>query len=319
MKRGISIIEVPIDFGHTQKGKYIPQGLAQAPAVLAQKLREQLNHVAGPSLKIKIQKPDHQEDRDAPLKYDEILTKNIQDAMSVVASELQKNTFPVILGGDHTVSLVTALSLSQTIGEKEHLGAIVFDAHTDFNLPGPVGDFTPSGNPHGMIHALLSGYADSTFQLATLCKTYSRVLPERIAILGVRTQWYDQLKKTLNKAKPLIIKSEEIKRASPKELKSMMEEVVHRVTDGQKNPFYMSLDCDVLDPNVFSHVSTPVPDGLGFKDIALCLDLLSQQKAFLNHMQAMDLVEFRYEEPNVLQIEMDQLLNLVTTFFSFLS
>jgi arginase len=57
---------------------------------------------------------------------------------------------PITLGGDHTTSLGTVLALTQ-LGLS--FDVVWLDAHADFNTP----ISSPSGNPHGMVLALLAG------------------------------------------------------------------------------------------------------------------------------------------------------------------
>jgi arginase len=60
------------------------------------------------------------------------------------------DSLPITRGGDHTISLGTALGLTQ-LGLS--FDVVWLDAHGDFNTP----ITSPSGNPHGMVLALLAG------------------------------------------------------------------------------------------------------------------------------------------------------------------
>src|SRR5262245_4915320 len=66
------------------------------------------------------------------------------------ADAYDADALPITLGGDHTASLGTALALTQ-LGLS--FDVVWLDAHADFNTP----ITSPSGNPHGMVLALLAG------------------------------------------------------------------------------------------------------------------------------------------------------------------
>src|SRR5262245_14228293 len=83
---------------------------------------------------------------------------------------LDRKGLPITLGGDHSTSLGTALALAQ---QGQEFDVVWIDAHGDFNTPRT----SPSGNPHGMVLAILAGL--------------TRLLPEvvspaRLHLWGVR-------------------------------------------------------------------------------------------------------------------------------------
>src|SRR5262249_56906221 len=76
----------------------------------------------------------------------------------------------ITVGGDHTTSLGTALALTR-LGLS--FDVVWLDAHGDFNTP----ITSPSGNPHGMVLALLAGLTPYLPQA---------VAPWRLHLWGVR-------------------------------------------------------------------------------------------------------------------------------------
>src|SRR5262249_17336490 len=80
------------------------------------------------------------------------------------------DSLPITVGGDHTTSLGTALALNQ-LGVS--FDVVWLDAHGDFNTP----ITSPSGNPHGMVLALLAGLTPYLPQA---------VPPWRLHLWGVR-------------------------------------------------------------------------------------------------------------------------------------
>ena len=70
----------------------------------------------------------------------------------VTVGILERNNFPIMLGGEHSMSAGPVSALVDKYGDK--LGVLWIDAHVDMNTP----DKSPSQNIHGMPLALLCGF-----------------------------------------------------------------------------------------------------------------------------------------------------------------
>jgi len=86
------------------------------------------------------------------------LKKNINEIYSYnkelyneVLKNLKNDIFPIILGGDHSIAVASALA---SIKKHEKLGIIWFDAHGDFNTF----KTTTTGNIHGLPFAVLTNF-----------------------------------------------------------------------------------------------------------------------------------------------------------------
>lgn len=291
-------LDLPVDFGHTERGRYAPRGQAQAPKVLRQTLGQ-----GGTGLsfdKVEIAKPSRHEAWNAPLKFDHELREVMRTASERIAAAIQSGHFPLVVGGDHSISLATATGVSRTLPENQKLGAIVFDAHTDFNLPGPVAEspddiqpgFTFSGNAHGMIHALLGRLGDVKYELAGFCEHYSKLDPQRVVVIGVRSQRYPQLEKTLESARPFLICAEEVKVSREATRSALMKKALERATRDFTEPFYVSWDVDVIDPADCPAVATPVPAGLSWLEMEDCLEKLYELEFFKAGLKAFEVSEY---------------------------
>src|SRR5439155_17452402 len=73
-----------------------------------------------------------------------------------VAQVAGKGAFPVVIGGDHSMSIGTLAGIARS-GRRP--GVIWMDAHGDINTPRT----SPSGNVHGMPFAVALGLADEPF------------------------------------------------------------------------------------------------------------------------------------------------------------
>lgn len=296
-----SAIALPIDFGHTDDGKYTPKGQKDAPQILLQALRKaglQLRQ----TVEVPVDVPQHHEPSASPLKFDAEIAQAIGDAVGFVENEILDGKIPLILGGDHCISLATALGVSKTL-KRQRLGAIVFDAHTDFNKPGEVAKKglpiakgqTFSGNAHGMIHALLARQGDEAFQLAKLCKEYSLFDPARVVILGVRSQRYPDLDETLTHLGPKLISAESVMgmlAMNPEVRAHEFTEILSVVSAKFTQPFYLSFDCDAITPDEFPAVATAVAKGLTFEGVKTILDVWRSDYRFWQNLRAVDIAEY---------------------------
>ena len=169
---------------------------------------------------------------------------------------------PLVLGGDHSVALGTLGGLAAAHGSVG--GAIWIDAHGDLNRP----ETSPSGNVHGMPLAAAAGLAGDWFAHPRL--SFPALDPSRIAIVGVRS--LDPAERTLvREAGIRVFTMSEIDRIG-------IERTMHEALDRVAGPgfVHVSLDLDVLDPEVAPGVGTPVRGGLTYREAHLALELVAE-------------------------------------------
>lgn len=137
--------------------------------------------------------------------------------------------FPVILGGEHSLTWAAVNGVSEAIGQK--IGIVQVDAHADLR-----DSYQGRVHSHASVMNLLvqDGH--------------------RLASIGVRAIC-DEEKKTREKYSVFFQDAGELVRAnvSSIDLPSDFPELV-----------YLSFDLDGLDPSVIPAVGTPVPGGLGY-------------------------------------------------------
>jgi arginase len=186
---------------------------------------------------------------------------------------MQDGSFPLVLGGDHS------LSLGSIRGAARHrkLGVLWVDAHADFNTP----ETTPSGNIHGMPLAALCGLGDP--RLAHLWGGGEAVLdPHRVAVIGARDLDPGE-KRNLREAGVMVMSMEQVDRLG---MFAALEKALERITrdvDG----IYLSFDMDALDPRHAPGVGTPVTGGLTYREAHLACELAAET----GKLVGMDLVE----------------------------
>src|SRR5438132_6072664 len=164
-----------------------------------------------------------------------------------IVRAIEGGFLPLVLGGDHSVALGTLGGLARARGPG---GVLWLDAHGDLNRP----ETSPSGNVHGMPLAAALGLAGPEFQSDAY--RLPAVDPARVALVGVR-DLDDGERYVLSELDALVYTMSDVDRLG---VEPVLRESLERVAgDGF---VHVSLDMDVLDPEVAPGVGTPVRGGL---------------------------------------------------------
>ncbi len=179
----------------------------------------------------------------------------------LVARAVEEGFFPLVLGGDHSVALGTLGGLARASGPG---GVLWLDAHGDLNRP----TTSPTGNVHGMPLAAALGLGGPAFE------SESYPLPaldaRRVALFGVRS--LDPAERDLlAELDALVFTMSDLDRVGIQP--AMRDALAHVAGPGF---VHVSLDLDVLDPEVAPGVGTPVRGGLSYREAHLALELVSE-------------------------------------------
>jgi arginase len=189
-----------------------------------------------------------------------------------VAAATSEERVPVVLGGDHSIALGTLAGLASLHGPG---GVLWFDAHGDLNTP----QTSPSGNVHGMPLAAALGRAGPTF--APDSWPLPAVDPAHVAVVGVRSLDPDE-RRLVQELEVAVYTMSEFDRRG---VESVLREALERVASA---PFvHVSVDMDVLDPDVAPGVGTPVRGGLSYREAHLAMELVAE----LGRFDSFELVE----------------------------
>ncbi len=267
----IDIIGVPIDLGADRRGVDMgPSAIRYAH--LHQKL-EELGYTLEDKGNIEVPILETCQITDPRLKYLDCIIPMGRRISGAVATSLQGKHFPLVLGGDHS------LSVGSIRGAAKHkkLGVIWVDAHADFNTA----ETTPSGNIHGMPLAALCGLGDP--RLVCLWDEVPPVIdPKRVAVIGARDLDLGE-KHNLREAGVMVQSMEQIDRIG---MVSALEKALERVSR-EVDGIYLSFDMDSLDPRHAPGVGTPVPGGLTFREAHLACEVVAETGKLIG----MDIVE----------------------------
>jgi agmatinase len=164
-------------------------------------------------------------DLELPLGEKKISLGLIRKALGLI---LSKKKFPILLGGDHLITLPVVEELSS---KHPDLHVVHIDAHTD----------------------LREDYLGETLSHSTVMRKVVDLVGEgRLFQIGIRSGTEDEFK-LARKWKSIVPNNPRSLRAMVKRLKNL--------------PVYVTLDLDVIDPGLLPGVGTPEPGGFAFQEI----------------------------------------------------
>jgi arginase len=180
-----------------------------------------------------------------------------------VAKALEEGRTPIVLGGDHSIALGTLGGLASVFGPG---GVLWLDAHGDLNTPAT----SPTGNVHGMPLGAALGRDPESF--ASDAWPLPAVLPEHVVLLGVRS--LDDGERAFVRESGLgVYTMSELDRRG---IEPVMREALERVEGAAF--VHVSLDMDVVDPEMTPGVGTPVRGGLSYREAHLALELVAESE-----------------------------------------
>ena len=178
-----------------------------------------------------------------------------------VEAAIRRGAQPLVLGGDHSIAVGSLAGLASVHGP----GAVLWlDAHGDLNTP----ESTPSGNVHGMALAAALGLAGE--QWAGAGRPVPAVEPHFVALVGVRALDEGERERVRDLGMRVYTMSD-VDRIGVE--RAVRESLAHLAGA----PFvHVSLDMDVVDPEVAPGVGTPERGGLSYREAHLALEIVAE-------------------------------------------
>ncbi len=206
---------------------------------------------------------------------DEVVAWNtlVHDA---VYAELDQSRLPILLGGDHCLSVGSISAVARHCREAgKKLRVLWLDAHADFNTH----TLTPSGNLHGMPLACLCGYGPPA--LTGLGGQTPAINPKWVRQIGIRS--VDEGEKRLVHEAGLDVFDmryidEMGKRAAMELALALVDANTH---------LHVSFDVDFLDPDIAPGVGTTVRGGPTYREAQLCMEMIADT----GHLASLDVME----------------------------
>ena len=185
-----------------------------------------------------------------------------------VQNKIQNNKIPLVLGGDHSVSLASVPAVCDIY--KEDISIVWIDAHADINTP----DSSTTGNLHGMPLA-------SAFQIMEpIVKPKYQIRYDQLFYIGLR-DIDEPEQKILDKYNITYFSSDCVNNNG-------MKDIFNIINKKTKYNIHLSFDVDAMDPSLIASTGTPVEDGLQMSCVKYFIDNLKQQKK----ITSVDFVEF---------------------------
>jgi arginase len=189
------------------------------------------------------------------------IKETCEEIARLVTRAIREGCMPLVLGGDHSIALGTLGGLAQASGPG---GVLWLDAHGDLNRP----ETSPSGNVHGMVLAACLGLGGPEF--ASDAWPLPSADPARVALVGVRSLDPAE-RELLGRLGAAVLTMSDIDRIG-------VQAAVGAALQHIAGPgfVHVSLDMDVLDPDVAPGVGTPVRGGLSYREAHLTLELVAE-------------------------------------------
>lgn len=274
----ISLIGVPMFFGSDRKGAdFGPKKLREKNIV---EVLTRNNHTVYDCGDICVHDiPDHLKyESHSSMKYLKPIVEINTNLAHQVYSSLCANSFPLIMGGDHSLGLG---SISGASKYYDDLAVIWIDAHGDINTA----ETSPTGNIHGMplASAMGLGYGD----LTDLYYKGIKVKPENVFILGARDLDNGE-KELIKKLNMTVFSTEDIQNMG---VEKIMELINSKLKDKGIKAAHLSFDIDCIDSEFVPGTGTPVRYGLNVIEAKYILKYLMETKL----IKSMDFVELNPE------------------------
>lgn len=271
MNKPVSVIGVPLDLGQSRRG--VDMGPSAIRYANMQERITKLGYEVADQGNVHVPTPESHRVANQKLKYLPEIVKVSNEVATLVTKEIKNGRFPIILGGDHSISIGSLAGVANAI---PRLGVIWFDAHGDMNTE----ETTPSGNIHGMPLAvsLGLGYPD----LVKVAGFQPKVKAENVVLVGARAIDQEE-RKLIKQAGITVFSMYEIDKMG---MSAVMEEAI-RIASKDVDGVHLSLDLDAFDPRETPGVGTPVLGGVTYREGHLAMEMLAAS----NVLTSVDIVE----------------------------
>jgi len=275
MERTVELVGVPMDLGADRRGVDMGPSAIRYGGLATQLEALDIQCTDGGDLVVP--GPEEGESAtthefDGKAKYLEetrIVCERLRDRVREIR---EAGTFPLVLGGDHSIGIGTA----NGVADRE-TGLLWFDAHGDCNTPAT----SPSGNVHGMPLAAILG--EGIFG-AQSWAAVPEIQPSNVALIGVRSLDAEE-KKLIRESELEVYTMTDI---DERGIMTVVREALASVTDDTEQ-LSVSLDLDMLDPGEAPGVGTPVRGGVSYREAHAAMEILATETE--SELAALELVE----------------------------
>jgi arginase len=191
--------------------------------------------------------------------------------MARLDSSLKSGNIPLVLGGDHSITIPTVSAVADYVrrsgGRNASVGLIWVDAHPDIETPGE--DSTNDLNAMPVSHLLGLGIAE----LRGLAGFEPKVRPEHLVLVGAR-EVVPEEKKIIRDMNITAYTATDIERLGILQICETTFNRLEEVTDA----VVISFDIDAIDPSVAPAVDYPEQGGLTFREAMVVMEFAARSE-----------------------------------------
>jgi arginase len=194
-----------------------------------------------------------------------------------VFAELGLGRLPILLGGDHSLSIGSIGAVARRCREEgKKLRVLWLDAHADFNTS----ELSPSGNIHGMPLACLCGFGPR--ELVEISGgSLPAITPSCVRQIGIRS--VDDGEKRFVHDQGLDVF--DMRYIDEMGMRQTMEHALAGLDSDTH--LHVSFDVDFLDPDIAPGVGTTVAGGPTYREAQLCMEMIADTR----RLGSLDIVE----------------------------
>ena len=194
-----------------------------------------------------------------------------------VFAELRRGRLPILLGGDHSLSIGSISAVARRCREEgKKLRVLWLDAHADFNTS----ELSPSGNIHGMPLACLCGFGPREL-LEIGGAPAPAITPSCVRQIGIRS--VDDGEKRFVHDQGLDVF--DMRHIDEMGMRQTMEHALAGLDSDTH--LHVSFDVDFLDPDIAPGVGTTVAGGPTYREAQLCMEMIADTR----RLGSLDIVE----------------------------
>jgi arginase len=195
-----------------------------------------------------------------------------------VFAELRLGRLPVLLGGDHSLSIGSISAVARHCRQEGlKLRVLWLDAHADFNTC----ELSLSGNIHGMPLACLCGFGPRELVEMDGIVGRAAISPSCVRQIGIRS--VDAGEKRFVHEQGLDVF--DMRYIDEMGMRQTMELALADLDDDTH--LHVSFDVDFLDPDIAPGVGTTVAGGPTYREAQLCMEMIADTR----RLGSLDIVE----------------------------
>lgn len=197
-----------------------------------------------------------------------------QDLYKKIVEKIKEECFPIVIGGDSSVSIASALASAKA---NVDVGLIWIDAHSDYHTF----ESTTTGNICGLSLAAINGYKCSELRSYFDGKI---IQPSKTVIIGGR-DLDDKEKDNVRYSGVTVFTDSDIRE---KGIDAVMDEAF-KIANYKTKGIHVVYDIDIIDPDISPGVSSPSFDGLTEEE---AMEINAYLVKHIKDILSFDLVEF---------------------------